>query len=335
MFIPIRCPNTDCRAHRDPVPGFFVREGFYRPLCRSHPVPRFRCRVCQRGFSRQTFRADRRQKKPSINAACLDLMVSCVGMRQAARVLRVARRTVERRFAWLARHAADFQANRLAAARLPGPFQLDELESFEANRYQPVTVPVLIERRSLFIVATAVGPLRRKGRLSPRQRLRRAEHEARHGRRPSESRQAVRRVLGSLRAAAAPAAPVVLESDEKPLYGRLGRDLLGKRFSWHTHSASARRDRRNPLFPINHTNARLRHFLARLRRRTWCVTKRREWLQAHLRIAALWSNFCRGITNRTGTTPAQVLGLTPRRYRPEEVLGWRQDWGALSPPPPA
>ncbi len=330
LFTPLRCPHTDCRAHRRPVPDFFVREGFYHPLCRSHPVPRFRCRLCERGFSRQTFRADRRQKKPSINAACLDLMVACVGLRQAARVLRVARRTVERRFAWLARHAVDFQANRLAAARLPGPFQLDELESFEANRFQPVTVPVLIERSSLFIVATAVGPLRRKGRLTPQQRRRRAEHEARHGRRPSQSRRAVHEVLARLRAVT-PDAAVILESDHKPLYGRLGRDLLGHRFLWRTHSASARRDRRNPLFPINHTNARLRHFLARLRRRTWCVTKKRACLQAHLAIATLWSNFCRGITNRTATTPAQAVAVAPRRYRPEEVLAWRQDWGPLSP----
>jgi hypothetical protein len=308
-----------------------VRDGFYHPLCRSHAVPRFRCRFCGRRFSRQTFRADRRQKKPSINAACLDLMVACVGLRQAARVLRVARRTVERRFAWLGRHAADFQANRLAVARMPGPFQLDELESFEANRYQPVTVPVLIERSSLFIVATAVGPLRRKGRLTPRQRRLRAEHEAVHGRRPSQSPQAVHAVLSRL-GAVAPQAPVVLESDHKPLYGRLASELLGSRFVWRTHSASARRDRRNPLFPINHTNARLRHFLARLRRRTWCVTKRRTCLQAHLAIATLWSNFCRGVTNRTATTPAQAVALAPRRYRPEEVLSWRQDWGPLSPP---
>jgi hypothetical protein len=306
-----------------------VRDGFYRPLCRSHPVPRFRCRLCGRGFSRQTFRADRRQKKPFINAACLDLMVACVGLRQAARVLRVARRTVERRFAWLARHAADFQANRLAGARISGPFQLDELESFEANRYQPVTVPVLIERSSLFIVATAVGPLRRKGRLTPTQRLLRAEHEAVHGRRPSQSRRAVHEVLVRLRNVAV--APIVLESDQKPLYGRLGTEIFGPRFVWSTHSASARRDRSNPLFPINHTNARLRHFLARLRRRTWCVTKRRVWLQAHLAIATLWSNFCRGITNRTGTTPAQAVAVAPRRYRTEEVLAWRQDWGILSP----
>jgi len=89
-------------------------------------VARFRCRVCGRGFSRQTFRADRRQKKPFLNAACLDLMVACVGLRQAARVLRVARRTVERRFAWLARHAHRFgfamtypRGNRLGIAYEP------------------------------------------------------------------------------------------------------------------------------------------------------------------------------------------------------------------------
>ena len=100
--------------------------GLRRLCCRSHPVPRFRCRLCGRCFSRQ--------KKPHINAICVDLMVACVGA-----------------------------------------FQLDELESFESNRFQPVTVPALIERRTLFIVATAVGPLRRKGCMTAHQRRQRAE----------------------------------------------------------------------------------------------------------------------------------------------------------------
>ncbi len=56
------------------------------------------------------------------------------------------------------------------------------------------------------------------------------------------------------------------------------------------------------------------------------MTKDRKWLQRHLEIAALWANYCRGITNRTRCTPAQALGLALRAYRPEEVLGWRQDW---------
>jgi hypothetical protein len=331
MFQPFRCPYDACRFHRAPVPEFCTRKGFYHPRCRHYPVPRFRCRGCRRTFSRQTFRADYRQKKPYLNATFLDLMVSCVGLRPAARFLRVARRTVERRFDWLARHAAWFHHNRLQGAVLTGPFQLDELESFEANRYQPVTVPVLIERRTFFLLDTAVGPLRRKGRMTPRQRLRRAAHEALHGRRPSQSAVAVGRVLTRLRAVTSPAVRVVLESDEKPLYGQLARRLFGTRLVWRTHSAVARRDRGNPLFPINHTNARLRHFMARLRRRTWCVSKRRGWLQAHLQVVALWVNYSRGITRRTKVTPAQALGITRRPYRPEELLAWRQDWGPLSP----
>jgi hypothetical protein len=184
-------------------------------------------------------------------------------------------------------------------------------------------------RRTFFLVATAVGPLRRKGRMTPQQRRRRAAHEDLHGRRPSQSPQAVRRVLQCLRRLAP--GEVRLESNHKPLYDRLGRSLFGERFLWRPHDATARRDRGNPLFPINHTNARLRHFLSRLRRRTWCVSKSRHWLQAHLQIAALWVNYCRGITNRTRVTPAQALGIVPRPLRTEEVLAWRQDWGLLSP----
>jgi hypothetical protein len=295
-------------------------------------VPRFRCRRCRRRFSRQSFRADRGHKKPHLNAPFLDLMVACVGLRQAARVLHVARRTVEHRLRWLAAHAAAFQQHHLRGVALAGPFQLDELESFEANRYQPVTVPVLIDRHTLFLVATSVGPLRRKGRMTPLQRRRRAAHEARHGRRPTHSARAVRRVLERLRRLTPPSGQVVLESDQKPLYGTLGTRLFGERFVWRAHPASARRDHGNPLFPINHTNARLRHFMARLRRRTWCVSKRRAALAAHLRIAALWVNWCRGITNRTRVTPAQALGLAPRPYRPEEVLAWRVVWPAPARP---
>jgi hypothetical protein len=308
-----------------------MRSGRYFPLCRNHPVQRFRCRHCRRTFSRQTFRADCRQKKPHINAACLRLMVSCVGLRQAAQVLRVARRTIERRFEWLARHASDWHTNQLDGVLLDGPFQLDELESFEANRYQPVTVPVLIDRGSLFIVATEVGALRRKGKMTATQRRRRAEHERRHGRRPSQSPRAVRAVLARLHQVVGPRQPVVLDSDRKPLYGQLGQRIFPGRFVWQLHDAAARRDRGNSLFPINHTNARLRHFLARLRRRTWCVSKRREGLRAHLAIAMLWSNYVRGITNRTRTTAAQAVGVARRAFRPEEVLAWRQDWAQLSP----
>lgn len=333
MFQPPRCPYRSCPSHVRPAGRFYHHYGSYHPRCRPHPVPRFRCRSCRRTFSRQSFRADYGHKKPYLNALFLRLMVSCVGLRQAAQLLHVARRTIERRFVWLARHARHFHENRLRGRTLAGPFQLDELESFEANRYQPLTVPVLIERKTMFLVASAVGPLRRKGRLTEAQRRRRAEHEARHGRRPSRSAATVRDVLGSLSAVISPHDRAVLESDQKPLYSALGRTIFGSRFDWRPYPASARRDRSNPLFPINHTNARLRHWLSRLRRRSWCVSKRGTALAAHLATAALWANYSRGITNRTRTTPAEALRLIERALRAEELVGWRQDRGSLSPDP--
>jgi hypothetical protein len=118
---------------------------------------------------------------------------------------------------------------------------------------------------------------------------------------------------------------VVLDSDHKPSYQSIGRSLFGSWFVGRQHDAKRRRDEANPLFPINHTGARLRHFLSRLRRRSWCVSKKASMLACHLDIAMVWANYARGITNKTRTTPAQALHVAPRRYRIEEILSWRQD----------
>jgi transposase-like protein len=325
MFIPPKCPKVDCPNHVPPFPDFFKRHGRYRPKCRSHPVERFRCKECEGTFSRQTFRADYRQRKPHINTAFFHLMVNCVGQRQAATVLGVARRTVERRFVWLGRHCRGFHEAHMKRAVLKGPFQLDEFESFESNRYQPLTIPVLIDRKTYFIVGSAVAPIRRKGQMTKLQLQRRAEHEAKHGRRPTESAKAVRSVLEKLLPVVP--GPVVIDSDHKPSYQWIGRRLFGERFFGIRHDAKRRRDKANPLFPINHTNARVRHFLSRLRRRSWCVSKKGARLACHLDIATVWVNYARGITNRTKTTPAEALRVVPKRYRIEEILSWQQDTG--------
>jgi len=329
MFTPTQCPRIGCVNHARPLPRFFKRHGRYHPKCRTHAVGRFRCRACKGTFSRQTFRADYRQRKPHINATFFHLMVNCVGQRQAASVLGVARRTVERRFVWLGQHCREFHRNHLEGARLEGPFQLDEFESFESNRYQPLTVPILIDRKTFFVVGSAVAPLRRKGRMTALQRQRRTLHEAEHGRRPSQSSKAVRSVMQVLARVVPKATAVVVDSDHKPTYQSIGRQLFGRRFVGRRHDAKRRRDERNPLFPINHTNARLRHFLSRLRRRSWCVSKKGSRLACHLEVATVFINYARGITNRTRTTPAQALRVAPRRYRVEEILAWRQEYDTV------
>ena len=88
VFCPPRCPNPDCPAHRVEKLGrtdFYDRKGYYHPKCRARPVPRFKCKVCNRGFSRQTFRQDYCDNKPHLNARLFDLLASGLGLRQASR----------------------------------------------------------------------------------------------------------------------------------------------------------------------------------------------------------------------------------------------------------
>ena len=63
-FEPPRCPNTRCTAHADPVGKFYIRIGSYVVRCRPDPVQRFRCRLCGKRFSAQTFRHDYRDRRP-------------------------------------------------------------------------------------------------------------------------------------------------------------------------------------------------------------------------------------------------------------------------------
>lgn len=323
-FTPAFCPNRACAYNKTPPGCFAHRHGAYHCASLKRTVARFKCTGCRKTFSWATFRFSYRQKKPHLDAPLMRLLCSGVSLRGAARLLECNPKTVPRKMARLAAHSRRLHQALLARQSLSGQFQLDELETFEANRFQPVSVPVLIEKHTYFVLATATAPLRRKGRMTPTQKKKRTEHEALHGKRPTGSDAAVKRCLAALSRHAG--RPVVLESDRKISYGTLARRLLAPELLHLTHDSRARRDRANPLFPINHTNAMLRYCLARLRRRSWCVSRQRIWLQMALDMYAGWFNYCRGITIKTKVSPAQALGLAGRRLNVTEWLSWRQNW---------
>ncbi len=77
--------------HAAPTPSFFVRRGYYKPMAKPHRVPRFKCRECNKGFSRQTFRQDYYDKKPHLNAKVIKCLSSGMSYRQSARMLSLTR----------------------------------------------------------------------------------------------------------------------------------------------------------------------------------------------------------------------------------------------------
>jgi hypothetical protein len=291
-------------------------------------VQRFLCLECRRGFSIQTFRVDYRLRKPHLHLALFDDFVSKTTMRQSARLHGCTRRAVAHRLKLLGAHCRAFHEARLEGARrsggIRGVFQLDELETYEnSRRLQPVTVPVLIERTSYFVLHAASATLPTRGGLTAKLREKKAERERRFGKRRSGSRAAVRGAFHVLRRTHTTTAPITLHTDRKTSYVSYLAQVLGSRVRHERHSSKAARTYGNPLFPINHTLAMMRDGISRLVRRTWASSKLRERLEWHMWIWIVYRNYVRGITNRAWhTTPAMALGIESRKRSRNECLSW-------------
>lgn len=332
MFEPPRCPNAACAMHSAPEPRFFTRQGFYRPKCRAVPVPRFCCRHCRRGFSRQTFRVDYRDHKPHLNARLFWLLASGVGLRHSARNLQLSRHCAELKFRKIARAAGQLHDNLLDPFRGGCELEMDELVTFESSRLvRPLTLPILIEARSLFVIAARSAPIRPSGKKSPKRAAAIARDEKRCGRRFDESKACVSRVLASGARCCKELALVVLRTDQKELYVPLAKQAFGERRLVHLRSSSKLpRTPANPIFRINFTAALARDLNGRLRRRSWLASKKRSFLDLQLGLFMTYRNYIRRRVNRRPGTAAMKLGLMERALTPDEALGWRQDWGERS-----
>lgn len=330
MFRPPRCPNPACRMHTAPRGGFYHRCGTFAPQCRATVFQRFRCRACRRTFSLRTFKSDYRDRKPHLNQAVFSRLCSGTGYRQTARELGLSLTGLYQKARKISRHLAWLHDNLMGDFRADATFSFDELETFEGCRSTcPLTVPVLIERGSMLIVAARSGKIRPSGRMTAARRKQIAAWEARHGRRPNESSLRVREVLSVLERRTRKLPRVVFVTDEKKTYPKLLREVFGAKRLEHEQVSSKRpRDCRNPLFRINLTHALARDRMARLHRRSWCVTKEGLYLDGQYAMWAAYRNYHRNRFNHDrDLTPAMLCGFVPRPLTKGELLSWRQDWG--------
>jgi transposase-like protein len=328
MFQPPRCPNRLCRQHRRPEPRFYTRRGFYHPRCRAHPVPRFRCRTCGKGFSRQTFRLDYRDHRPDLNAKLFVAIATATGLRQTARNIGLSYKSTRRKFRKLARHLFRLNLNVRAPLAEGSILMLDELETFEGRRNtRPLTLPVLIEKETRFVIWSESAPIRPRGKMSKARKKAIAADERRYGPRRDRSHCAVRRTLRRGAELTSELEVVELHTDEKSTYPAAARKAFGsERLVHRTTNSKLARGTWNPLFAINHTEAMARDLLGRLRRESWLVSKRGRFLDLAIQMWMAHRNFVRRRYNRDKESPAQMLGFLDRRMRPEQLLTWRQDW---------
>jgi len=327
-FDPPFCPSAACERHREPGVRFYKRHGFFLAACRETPTPRFLCRGCGRSFSSQTFRQDYRDRRPEVNLPLTERLVSSTGYRQLARTLGIGVSAVQKKARKLALHAGLLHQNLSRHLPVGRTFVLDEEETYEQASIRTLTMPVVIEKDSWFVVAIAVGSIRRLAAAGTARRRWQDHDEEKHGKRADRSRECVEQVLRELDGKLA-GARLVLRTDEKASYATLAKEVFGERVTHERTSGQDPRTPRNPLFPINTTLAMTRDNCGRLRRKSWLVTKKAEFLLLHVQQFQVYRNYIRKRFNRDkeDKSPAVHLELLPRSLGFPDAIRWRQDWG--------
>jgi hypothetical protein len=168
---------------------------------------------------------------------------------------------------------------------------------------------------------TATLPAR--GNLRPCDQVRLAKAEERHGKRESQSSEAVTACFTRLKALVKDDAKVVVWTDKKTTYPSILRDVFGERVEHLTVHSKEPRGMQSPLKFINNTFAMFRDGLGRLVRRNWGHSKVRRNLTWHMWVWVLYRNFVREWTNRErDNCSAKVLGVVSRRLTAAELLEW-------------
>ncbi len=322
-FVPEFCPNERCSHHRNCGPDWrWQRAGFFSRQSAPHRVQRFRCCQCRRYFSTQTFRSTYWLKRPELLSEIFHRLVACSGFRQIARRYEISPQTVLTQAARLGRHCLLFHEEHRPHAPLREPIALDGFESFEYSQFHPTRFHVVVGKSTHFFYGFTASELRRSGRMTASQKRRRTELERRLG--TPNSAQSVEDVTRVLQVVTRDSSSVELHTDQHHDYPRAIRRLKDVRVDHRTISSRASRTPENPLWPINHLDALIRHSGSDHKRETIAYSKRRQSSIERLFVFLVWRNYVKWFSERRRDgTPAMKLGLTPRRSSVEQILSAR------------
>ncbi len=294
-FLVRQCPNATCKFAKPTRHRFYSRVGSFLCKWNHRRIPRYRCRGCGKGFSSSRFKATYRQKKPYLNSSIFELYSSSTSQRRLAKYLKTDRKTIARKFIWLAEWAEREHKKKLSELPASSVFQFDEMESFEHTRLKPLSISVAVDASFSKVIALQVGTLGYKGRMA-------SFALSKYGPRIDTSEEAVLRALSSIKihCESKNIANPSLITDAKSTYPRLIKGVLPD--ALHTAVKvekismaqrlfrKGRRNEKDPLFVLNFTAAKIRHDLSRMARKVWVTTKKSSFLQAHLNLYLAYVN---------------------------------------------
>lgn len=271
-------PHADCGKN------FVIKSGRFYRQSESRWIQRFFCKTCGTHFSAATGTLEFKQHKRRENPKLLQLLTAGVSLRRSALILKIDRRTVDRKLVYLAKKARLRHQDFLSTLKNKiQHLEFDDLITSEHTKMKPLTVSVAVDADRRRILSARVGRIPAFGLLADRSR---AKYGARENQHPKTLKEMFEEICATVTSTA------LVQSDEHPRYPEfVARYLPGREYRRHPGGRAAvagqgelKRKQFDPIFILNHSCAMLRANMNRLIRKTWCTTKRPERLQMHLDI---------------------------------------------------
>ena len=309
MRSPPFCPNPDCTYHAHPPKRkWFWKSGHYHTRVFG-TVQRFICLSCSRRFGTQTFSIDYYAKK-KINYRLIDKQLRSTGsIRDISRDLSCSTDTVLNRISRLAKNAIDAHTSLCATAPYLEDLVADGFESFCVSQYFPNNITLLAGKDSQYLYFANYCTLRRKGRMTNTQKLRREQLEKRWKADPQAVKKAfdeivdvIPDVFGTQR----------LYTDEKREYVMSVTHRCDENQILHVRiSSKLPRTVRNQLFSVNYLDREIRKDCANHVRETVCFSRDVNNCMERLWVYFVYHNYRKRyrIGSEDERTHAEVAGI--------------------------
>ena len=290
------CPNPSCSAHRldPPRTDWYVFYGFHMTKAFGR-VQRYRCRICGKTFSDQTFLLNYWLKKPTDFKALGREINSSASSNFIGRHHRFSSDSMRIRHDRLARNALFLQSMFTDGISIDEPVVADGLESFVQSQFFPINLNILIGKQSQFVYFFNESHSRRKGAMTETQRSMLDEvyeHKSFRGSKISKMFRELIEYIG----ARSESLRVVLHTDEHPIYesviDRWNRRTKPRvRIDHRQTSSQIPRTTQNNLFAVNYFDRLIRKDVPNHRRETICFARNDRNLLARFAYYVVTHNF--------------------------------------------
>lgn len=290
------CTNTSCSSHLPTVKNKIHKRGYYAPkYLGGGKVQKYQCQICKTWFSGRSYLSTFKQHKPQLNKLIFHSYSSAMTQRRMARNLQCNLKTVAKKVKFIGDEAKKMHSYILNNKELRArEVLIGELKTFEHTKLKPLKITLAVNERG-YILDYQITRVRAKGRLgSIANKIPKLALYSKNT--CKNTKQALSEVLRKIKPC------MVYDTKFKTEENLAHKNMIKTAYPFREHKSfivseenkktiALDKDKFNDnLFWLNHTCARMRADISRLRHKTWITTKSVAGLDSHMGLFVAYKN---------------------------------------------